>query len=177
MPDGFPPPAIATDVPTPAKALAAAMTAINLRKVPPLGWTTKPSAVEVAIRSTILPGPDTARSATTWDEFLHVCTDDATRVAYVEVLRMSALQPSSGSSVAPLPTSPAMAPRRSDRSLTDESQVARVRFRWDPSVGAGDWRSEEQKNRTLHPHPSRAYGASYRDSNEPDVALGGWLDW
>ena len=59
-------------------------------------------------------------------EFVHVCVDDATRLAYVEVLDDEKATTAIGSCAAPLPSMPRMASASENSSRTTAAPTARA---------------------------------------------------
>ncbi len=131
-------------------------------------------------------GDRTTRSRGIGWEYVHVAVDDATRLAYVEVLADEKGPTAPASSAAPS-ASLAAGGSGVERVLTDNGSCYRA------VVHALSCRRLGIKHLRTRPYRPRtngkaerfirtltdgwAYGAVYRTSSERTVALAGWLDW
>ena len=120
-------------------------------------------------------------------EYVHVCIDDATRLAYVEVLLdEKATDGRRDSCAAPLRTSPATA-STTERLLTDNGGAYRSAIH---AIACRALGIRHLRTRPYRPQTNGkaerfirtmlggwAYGAIYRSSAERNAALAGWLDF
>jgi transposase InsO family protein len=129
-------------------------------------------------------GPGQRSRGSGW-EFVHVCIEDATRLAYVEVLSderaitaVSFLRRAVkhfagyGITVERLITDNGNAYRSAIQAIACRTLgIRHLRTR--------PYRPKPTAKPTIHPHPlgGWSYGANYRDSSERNAALAGWLDF
>ena len=118
-------------------------------------------------------------------ECVHVCVDDATRLAYVEVLPDEKAKtvdrlPAAGSRLLPLP-------RHRGRAADDRQRIGLSLRRPRPRLsGAGDQAPphpalpapDQRQGRAIHPHDATRVGLrrGLRRSPERAAALSGWIE-